>query len=119
MISAEPAARFRVLGEHATFTKYGLDGQEAALRDGARPGMPKWGEEDSTHWGTLHDGVKPLHIATQAGAYETFYARMAAAIRGEGSVPVDPSDAVATAAVIDAAMTSAREQRIVRMDATH
>jgi hypothetical protein len=34
-------------------------------------------------------------------------------------VPVDPSDAVATAAVIDAAMTSAREQRIVRMDATH
>jgi predicted dehydrogenase len=119
MISAEPAARFRVLGEHATFTKYGLDGQEAALRDGARPGMPKWGEEDSTHWGTLHDGVKPLRIATQAGAYETFYARMASAIRGEGPVPVDPSDAVATAAVIDAAMTSAREQRIVRMDATH
>jgi predicted dehydrogenase len=119
MISAEPAARFRVLGEHATFTKYGLDGQEAALRDGARPGMPKWGEEDSTHWGTLHDGVKPLRIATQAGAYETFYARMASAMRGEGSVPVDPLDAVATAAVIDAAMTSAREQRIVRMDATH
>ena len=119
MISAEPAARFRVLGEHATFTKYGFDGQEAALRAGARPGMPRWGEEESTHWGTLHGGEKPLRIATRPGAYETFYARMVSAIRGEGPVPVDPSDAVATAAVIDAAISSARERRIVRVDGTH
>jgi len=40
--------------------------------------------------------------------------RFVAAIRGTQPVPVDPWDAVATAAVLDAARTSARTGQVVR-----
>ena len=43
-----------------------------------------------------------------------FYPAFAAAIRGTQPVPVDPWDAVATAAVLDAARTSARTGQVVR-----
>ena len=42
------------------------------------------------------------------------YPAFAAAIRGTQPVPVDPWDAVATAAVLDAARTSARTGQVVR-----
>ena len=48
------------------------------------------------------------------GAWNLFYPAFAAAIRGTGSRPVDPWDAVATAAVLDAARASARTAQVVR-----
>jgi predicted dehydrogenase len=115
MISAEPGPRLRVLGTHGSFTKFGLDVQEDALRNGRRPGDPHWGEDDVARWGTLADGETTRTVPTERGSYETFYARVAAAVRGEGTVPVNPDDAVATAAVIDAALASARGRHTVRI----
>ena len=48
-------------------------------------------------------------------AYGSFYAAMAAAVAGEGPVPVAPTDARATVAVIEHALTSAREGRVVEV----
>jgi predicted dehydrogenase len=118
MISAQPGPRFRVLGTHATFTKFGLDVQEAALRAGARPGDAGWGEEASTDWGSLTDGETMQRFTTERGAYESFYVRVAASLQGDGTLPVDARDAVATAAIIDAAMVSAEDGRVVAVEAT-
>jgi predicted dehydrogenase len=118
MISAQPGPRYRVLGTRATFTKFGLDVQEAALRSGARPGDDGWGEESPGDWGSVSDSEKIERVRSERGAYETFYARVAAALRGDGALPVDARDAVATAAVIDAAMSSADEGRIVSIEST-
>jgi predicted dehydrogenase len=46
-------------------------------------------------------------VPSQRGRWDEFYAEFAAAVRGDGPVPVDPWDAVATATVIDAARRSA------------
>ncbi|NUO64993.1 MAG: Gfo/Idh/MocA family oxidoreductase [Gemmatimonadaceae bacterium] len=111
-IVAEPAARFRVLGAEATFTKFGLDVQEAALRAGARPVDAGYGEEPRERWGRLARGSESSVVETKRGAYQRFYEGMAAALRGGAPVPVDAHDAVAGLEIIEAANRSARERRM-------
>jgi predicted dehydrogenase len=48
-------------------------------------------------------------VPTERGRWDSFYPAFAAAVRGQGPVPVDPRDAVATARVLDAARRSATE----------
>ena len=111
-IVAEPAARFRVLGAEATYVKFGLDVQEAALRAGARPGGAGFGEEPREQWGRLARGSEVSVVETKRGAYARFYEGMAAAMREGAPVPVDPRDAVAGLEIIEAANRSARERRV-------
>lgn len=51
--TAQLGPRFRVLGSKAGYVKHGLDPQEAALREGARPGASdvEWGTEPQELWG--------------------------------------------------------------------
>jgi predicted dehydrogenase len=53
-------------------------------------------------------------VPSVPGAWNLFYPAFAAAVRGTRPVPVDPWDAVATAAVLDAARTSARTAEVTR-----
>jgi len=93
-IAAAPGPRFRVLGSRAAYVKAGLDGQEAALRDGADPAAPDWGREPPEAWGRLQAGDEHQPVETVPGAYPRFYALVRDALLGEGSVPVDPADAL-------------------------
>jgi scyllo-inositol 2-dehydrogenase (NADP+) len=113
MLAAEQGARLRVLGDRAMYTKFGMDPQEVALRNGQRPRTAGWGIEDEKHWGTLAngDGVRP--IRTLPGDYTQFYADVARALRERTPAPVNPDDAIATLQVIEAAQQSARERIIV------
>jgi predicted dehydrogenase len=52
-------------------------------------------------------------LASERGAWDLFYPAFAAAVRGEGSLPVDPWDAVATAEVLDAARQSAITNQVI------
>jgi hypothetical protein len=52
-------------------------------------------------------------LPSQRGAWDLFYPAVAAGFRGEGPVPVDPWDAVATAEVLDAARESAHSGQII------
>jgi scyllo-inositol 2-dehydrogenase (NADP+) len=113
-----PGPRFEVHGDAGAFVKHGLDGQVAALRAGARPGAPGWGIEAEDRYGTLttEAGGLPLtgRLASIPGAYETFYRQLAAAIRGEGPVPVPAEEARDTVRVIESALLSSRDGRAVR-----
>jgi scyllo-inositol 2-dehydrogenase (NADP+) len=93
-IAAAPGPRFRVLGSRAAYVKAGLDGQEAALRDGADPAAPDWAREPPEAWGRLQAGDEQQPVETVPGAYPRFYALVRDALLGEGSLPVDPADAV-------------------------
>jgi scyllo-inositol 2-dehydrogenase (NADP+) len=81
-----------------------LDVQEDALKAGARPGDPGWGEEPQTSWGRLGDTAIP----TKPGSYQYFYAAMASTIRDGSPVPVAPESAIATLEIIETAHKSAR-----------
>jgi predicted dehydrogenase len=91
-----------------------MDVQEAALRNGWRPG-PGWGEEPEEAWGRLGADDAWTAVATERGAYPEFYARVAACLRDGAPPPVDPADAVAALDIIHAAQQSAAERAVVRL----
>ncbi|MFB7026988.1 MULTISPECIES: Gfo/Idh/MocA family oxidoreductase [unclassified Streptomyces] len=114
--TAQLGPRFRVLGQRAGFVKYGLDPQEAALRDGLRPGAggAAWGVEPEELWGRLGAGESPLTgggapVESLPGDYPAFYAAVAAALRGTGPNPVTAHEAADALDVLEAARRSARE----------
>jgi predicted dehydrogenase len=114
-LAATRNPRFRLLGDRATFTKYGLDVQEPQIKAGLRPGDEGWGVEPATDAGTLgvDDGTET--VATEIGRYQDFYAQVRDALRGEADFPVDPASAVATLRVIEAAHRSAAERRVISL----
>ena len=113
--AAQGGPRFRVLGQDAAFTKYGLDGQEPAMAAGGVPGSVGWGEEPPERWGAIGEDGATLPVATEAGCYPRFYAAVAAALHGGGPPPVDPDDAIAGLEIIEAARASAERGAVVAL----
>ncbi|MBE8521181.1 Gfo/Idh/MocA family oxidoreductase [Amycolatopsis sp. H6(2020)] len=107
--------RFRVLGDRATFTKYGLDVQEPQIKAGLRPGDAGWGTEPAGDAGKLGLGPEIETVPTEAGRYEQFYAQVRDALRGEGEFPVDPASSVEALRVIEAAHRSGVEGTVVEL----
>ena len=107
--------RFRLLGDQATFTKFGLDVQEPQIKAGLRPGDEGWGVEPASDAGQLGVGKDVETVPTEVGRYQDFYAQVRDALRGEAEFPVDPASAVAALRVIEAARQSSVDGRIVKL----
>jgi scyllo-inositol 2-dehydrogenase (NADP+) len=99
MLVRDPGPRFEVHGDRGSLVTRGLDQPEV----------------DATL--TCEVGGLELRgrLAGVPTAYGSFYAQMAAAVAGEGPVPVAPDDARATVAVIEHALASARDRRVVEV----
>ncbi|MEV7424115.1 MULTISPECIES: Gfo/Idh/MocA family oxidoreductase [unclassified Streptomyces] len=121
--TAQLGPRFRVLGSKAGYVKYGLDPQEADLREGKRPGQVQdWGVEPEALWGRIGAGQSPLTggghpVETEPGDYPAYYAGIAAALRGATEPPVTARQAAAALDVLEAARRSAREGVAVTLEA--
>ncbi|MDN3269182.1 Gfo/Idh/MocA family oxidoreductase [Streptomyces sp. MA15] len=120
--TAQLGPRFRVLGSRAGYVKHGLDPQEAALRDGARPGASgaAWGTEPEELWGRLGAGESPVTgggraVETLPGDYPAYYAAVARALRDGGPNPVTALEAAAALDVLEAARRSAAEKVTVTL----
>jgi len=106
--------RFTVHGDGGSFLKYGIDGQEEALKHGQRPGDPHWGADSPVYYGELTavEGP-PRKVETLRGGYERYYQALAACLQMGGPPPVDPRDSRDGLIVIEAAQRSAAERRTV------
>ena len=115
MLAAQPGPRLRVLGSRSAYMKWGLDVQEEALRSGARPSDPGFGEEPPESWGLLGVGDEAQPVQTDRGRYVEFYERVERAIRARRSEPppVPLEAGIATLRVIEAARTSAAQGVVV------
>ena len=111
--------RFRVDGSSATLVVPDDDGQTARLLAGRTPADDElaWGTVPGSRWGKLWRGGAATPVPAQAGSWTSFYAGFARAVRGEGSPPVDPWEAVAALAVLDAARLSASTGQVVAVRA--
>jgi scyllo-inositol 2-dehydrogenase (NADP+) len=113
-----PGPRFEVHGEAGSLVKHGLDPQAAALEAGRRPGDPGWGLEPEDQYASLTTGLGGLEftgrLATLPGAWQMFYRQMAAAILGQGQVPVPASAARDTVRVLECAVVGARRGQVMR-----
>ncbi|MEU8886823.1 Gfo/Idh/MocA family oxidoreductase [Streptomyces sp. NPDC048442] len=111
--TAQLGPRFRVLGSRAGYVKYGLDPQEAALREGKRPSPSSgWGEEAKEMWGRIGSGESPLTgggvpVPTLPGNYPAYYEAIAEALRHRTPPPVTALQAAEALTILEAAQKSA------------
>ncbi len=113
-MAAQAGPRMRVLGTRAAYVKMDADVQEAALRAGARPDAPGFGEDSEDRWGRVGAGADARPIRTERGDYARFYAKTVDWLRGNAPPPVDPTDAIAVLDLIEAAQQSAAESTVIR-----
>ena len=113
--AAVAGPRMTALGDRGGYVKHGVDVQEEMLRAGARPDAPDWGEEPPDRWGELRSGAERRAVPTARGAYERFYVALVTAIRDGAPPPVPAEDAIAGLRVIEAALVSGAEGRVVEL----
>lgn len=109
LLTAIPAARFRVLGAAGAALLPEGDTQEDRLRAGERPGRPGWG---------LHPGLRAQVVVGEdqdldevpylAGRWPAFYLGVADTLHHGAKMPVTPQSALATMRVVDAIGDAAR-----------
>jgi predicted dehydrogenase len=108
-VTAAPGPRTRVLGSEGAFLLNEFEGEPNLYADLAAPnGCAGW----------LYRGGDREPVPRVDSSQVAFYQRVAAALVADdpqAAMPVDPHDAVHTAAVLDAARRSAREGVVVRL----
>jgi scyllo-inositol 2-dehydrogenase (NADP+) len=116
----EPGPRYTLHGTQGSFVKFGFDPQEEALNAGRLPSEPGWGQEPPERWGKLNTALNGLHleakIETIPGSYLGYYANIHDAIREGKPLAVTAEQARQTIAIIEAAMQSDREGRVVELE---
>jgi predicted dehydrogenase len=100
-MAAQAGPRFHVQGSEAGYTKWGLDSQEPALAAGLTPSDPAYGTDPEESWGRIGAGGATEPVPAQAGAYPAFYTGLAAALQGQGPLPVDPAESLEVLTVIE------------------
>jgi predicted dehydrogenase len=96
-----PGPRFRVVGSEAGFMSWGLDPQEAALKEGASPADPGFGEGPEGRAAVLGLAGDHRAVAMEPGRYGDFYRGVAACLLDGAPPPVDPAEAVAVIELIE------------------
>jgi len=107
---------FQVHGSKGSIVKYGLDPQERDLQQGLRPGNAVWGKDKPEMYATLALGNElniQAKVETVAGCYECYYQGIYAALITGAPLPVSAVDARNTIRIIEYALQSNCEQRVI------
>lgn len=110
-----PLPKFLVLGEKGSFSKYGLDVQEAAFKAGKLPGSAGWGVESPDAYGKVYLGEKSHPYPTLKGNYPAYYQNIAMAVRGEEKLKVTAQQAIQVLQIIEAATLSDQQGRRISL----
>lgn len=110
-IAGAPGPRTRVLGTGGAFVVTEFEGEAAPFLVGGEPS----GALAAPQEGWLVRGTATTPVARAVGGHEDFYRAVESWVLDAGPVPVDPRDAVRTAAVLDAARVSAAGNVVVEI----
>lgn len=115
----EQGPRYILHGTEGSFLKWGIDPQEEKLKAGRLPVGSKWGQEPESDWGLLHTTTDGKHIRkkykTLAGNYQAYYDNIYAAIREDQALEVTAEQGALVIRVIEAALQSSQENKVVRL----
>jgi predicted dehydrogenase len=118
VLVAAPPPRFTVHGDAGSWIKYGVDAQERQLIAARTPDAAAPPHDDES--AVLIDGVAGTkrELSVRRGDYRQFYAQVEAAVRGTGSNPVPIDQALAVVAVVETAIRSSAERRVLTVPLT-
>jgi scyllo-inositol 2-dehydrogenase (NADP+) len=109
--------RFQIHGSKGSFIKYGIDGQETALKEGKKPIDDSWGADEPQFYGKLVkiEGDKEDHkiIPTLHGSYSTYYKKIAEGILEGKEAPVTAYEGLMVIKIIEAALKSSGEKKAI------
>ncbi|WP_371017847.1 oxidoreductase [Pseudalkalibacillus sp. JSM 102089] len=108
--------RYQIHGIKGSFIKWGIDPQEEALKKGQLPGDEHWGEDESDQYGVLTKDNRDRVIPTIPGSYQTYYIELHQAIYEQSTAPVTAREALTVIKVIELALKSSEEKRLVKWD---
>jgi scyllo-inositol 2-dehydrogenase (NADP+) len=109
-----PVPAFQVHGKLGSFIKTRSDRQEADLDAGRKPQGDSWGQESPTDFGVMQvDGGNPERIPSEKGNFMAFYENVFQSLHGDATPAVSVQDGINSMRVIDAAIKSSREKRVV------
>ncbi len=115
----EPLAGFILHGSKGSFLKSKADVQEAVLLSGGQVDVTAedWGVEPESERGLLHTEVNGKvireHIPTLKGNYINYYDAMYKAMVEKQPVPVSAEDALLVIRLIETAVKSSREKKVL------
>ncbi|MDQ1151570.1 oxidoreductase [Sphingobacterium zeae] len=123
MLAKEPTPRYRIFGMNGNFVKYGIDPQEALLRDGKFPDEdPNWGQEDPSLYGKLNivEEGKDIEevIPSEIGSYPDFYQNVADTILGKADLIASAEQARDVIQIIELGYRSQLERKVVSVENT-
>ncbi|MEO7800446.1 MAG: oxidoreductase [Ginsengibacter sp.] len=118
MLVKENLPRFSVFGTQGSFTKYGLDVQEEALKAGLTPlTKTNWGVESEATWGRINTEYNGVHVTgkVESGVsnYADFYKNVYNAIANNEPLKVTAEQARNTIRIIELAIQSQAERRTI------
>lgn len=115
----EPGPRFQVHGTQGSFVKYGLDSQEAMLRQDKKPGTKKFGIEPASQRGILNTVLSGKEfrglVKTLPGNYMDFFTNVYSVILNGTRMVIKPEDALLNIRIIEAARKSDSEKKIIQL----
>ncbi|MFL5728440.1 MAG: oxidoreductase [Cytophagaceae bacterium] len=117
MLVDEPTPHYIIEAEEGTYTKYGLDPQEEALKKGVSPSERTFGYENSDFWGFLdtkaHGGMYYGKLETLPGNYKAYYENIYAAIREGHPLEVTAEEGRNVIRIIELAQKSSKEKKTI------
>ncbi|MBG9798071.1 oxidoreductase [Brevibacillus laterosporus] len=120
MLTVQPGPRFQVHGDKGSYSKFGFDVQEGAIRNNQPLNVPNWGQEEKEWYGELTTMVegKPVteKIVSEKGSYQRYYDKLYEAIRLGKNVPVRAEQARMNIFLIEVAFKSSRKGRTIYID---
>jgi scyllo-inositol 2-dehydrogenase (NADP+) len=120
MLVREIGPRITLLGDRGTYQSYGMDVQEAHLKAGIFPNEKEdWGVGPEELWGTLNTEINGVHfrgkVPTKKGDYREYYQNIYNVLSGKEKLIVTPVAAKNTILIIEAALKSNQEKRVVEL----
>lgn len=113
-LAAAHGRRFVAHGTRGSWEKHGFDVQEAAALAGGVPGSVGWGVDPSPGMLTI-GGEAAVPVPNAAGDYGCFWTALAAAVRGDGPVPVPAHEAIDVIDLLVAGVRSAEQGREITL----
>jgi predicted dehydrogenase len=102
-----------VHGRKGSFIKYGMDPQEAALKEGRTPDEPDWDAEPAELYGTLVTPEATRTVPTLRSSFARYYENVRDAILGTAELAVTPEWSLDVMRGLELAAASSRAGRVL------
>ena len=113
MLAAAPGPTFVVHGTNGSFTKYGLDPQEAALKSGRTPDEANWDAEPPAMYGQLTTPEGARSVPTMPSSFTHYYENIRDAILGKAQLAVMPEQVLDVMRGLELAAASSQKRCVL------